>query len=39
VAAAWGWHGRDKLATANPDFLIDIPDDLLDLEANRYRRN
>jgi phosphoglycolate phosphatase len=39
VAAAWGWHGREKLATASPDFLIDVPDDLLHLEANRHHRD
>jgi len=39
VAAAWGWHGREKLATAGPDFLIDAPAGLLDLEANRHQPN
>jgi phosphoglycolate phosphatase len=32
VGAAWGWHGREKLATATPDFLIDTPVELLDLK-------
>jgi len=31
VAAAWGWHNREKLATAHPDYLIDLPKELLDL--------
>jgi phosphoglycolate phosphatase len=34
VAAAWGWHGREKLVSAMPDFLADTPDDLLFLKAN-----
>lgn len=29
VAAAWGWHGRDRLAAAKPDYLIDHPEELL----------
>ncbi|MDI6725586.1 MAG: HAD family hydrolase [Smithellaceae bacterium] len=31
VAAAWGWHGRDRLAAAKPDYLIDRPEELLTL--------
>jgi len=31
VAAAWGWHSREKLAAAAPDFLLDTPHDLLAL--------
>ena len=31
VAAAWGWHSREKLAAASPDFLAETPDDLLSL--------
>jgi phosphoglycolate phosphatase len=33
VAAAWGWHSREKLAAAAPDFLIDTPRGLLDLKS------
>jgi len=29
VAVTWGWHAKDKLETANPDYLIEVPDDLL----------
>ena len=31
VAVAWGWHSRGKLAAAHPDYLIDLPEELLDL--------
>ncbi len=31
VGAAWGWYGREKLANASPDFLVDTPNDLLSL--------
>ena len=29
VAVTWGWHAKDKLETASPDYLIEVPDDLL----------
>jgi phosphoglycolate phosphatase len=29
VAVTWGWHSRERLAAAHPDFLIDRPEDLL----------
>jgi len=29
VAVTWGWHDRDRLAKANPDFIVDTPDGLL----------
>lgn len=31
VAVAWGWHSREKLAAAHPDYLIDRPEELLAL--------
>jgi phosphoglycolate phosphatase len=31
VAVTWGWHSRDKLAAAAPDFLIATPRELLGL--------
>jgi phosphoglycolate phosphatase len=34
VAATWGWHSREKLAAASPDFLADTPNDLLGLNKN-----
>ncbi len=34
VAATWGWHSREKLLSAAPDFLIDTPRDLLGLERS-----
>lgn len=37
VAATWGWHSREKLAAAAPDFLVDAPRDLLGLERNDIR--
>jgi phosphoglycolate phosphatase len=29
VAVAWGWHSRERLAAAGPDYLVDKPSDLL----------
>jgi len=29
VAVTWGWHPRERLALASPDFLIDSPEELL----------
>ncbi|MDQ5984766.1 MAG: Phosphoglycolate phosphatase [Syntrophus sp. SKADARSKE-3] len=29
VAVTWGWHSRTRLLTANPDFLVDVPEELL----------
>ena len=31
VAVTWGWHPRERLLAANPDFLIDTPEELLKL--------
>ncbi|HQG35270.1 MAG TPA: HAD family hydrolase [Syntrophales bacterium] len=33
VAVAWGWHTRDALAAAEPDFLIAAPEELRALAA------
>jgi phosphoglycolate phosphatase len=29
VAVTWGWHSKEKLETACPDYLIEAPNDLL----------
>jgi phosphoglycolate phosphatase len=29
VAVAWGWHSREKLADARPDYLLERPEELL----------
>ena len=29
VAVTWGWHSRERLIAAHPDFLVDRPEDLL----------
>lgn len=29
VAVTWGWHSKEKLETASPDYLIEAPNDLL----------
>jgi phosphoglycolate phosphatase len=29
VAVTWGWHDRERLAAAHPDFLVDTPEGLL----------
>ncbi|MDD5167225.1 MAG: HAD family hydrolase [Syntrophales bacterium] len=31
VAVTWGWHPKEKLAAADPDYLMDSPEMLLDL--------
>ena len=31
VAVTWGWHSREKLIAVHPDFLVDKPEDLLQL--------
>jgi phosphoglycolate phosphatase len=31
VAVTWGWHSRKKLAATQPDFLVDTPEELLDI--------
>jgi phosphoglycolate phosphatase len=33
VAVTWGWHSREKLVAARPDFLVDRPEDLLQVGA------
>jgi phosphoglycolate phosphatase len=29
VAVTWGWHSRERLVAAHPDFLVETPEDLL----------
>jgi phosphoglycolate phosphatase len=29
VAVTWGWHNRERLARVQPDYLIDMPSELL----------
>ena len=31
VAVTWGWHNRERLAAAHPDFIIDKPLELLNI--------
>ncbi len=31
VAVTWGWHSREKLVAVHPDFLVDKPEDLLQM--------
>lgn len=32
IAVTWGWHSKERLLKANPDFLIDTPGELLTFE-------
>jgi phosphoglycolate phosphatase len=32
IAVTWGWHSREMLAAAKPDYLMDRPEELLGLE-------
>jgi phosphoglycolate phosphatase len=31
VAVTWGWHSRERLAAAHPDFLVETPEGLLQM--------
>jgi phosphoglycolate phosphatase len=31
VAVTWGWHSREKLESASPDYLIDDPEEILQI--------
>lgn len=33
VAVTWGWHDRQRLLAAGPDFLIDSPEELLTVDT------
>jgi len=33
IAVTWGWHSREKLEVARPDYLIDTPEELLNLDG------
>ena len=35
VAVTWGWHSRERLAAAGPDFLVDTPEELLAIPAHQ----
>ena len=35
VAVAWGWHSRERLLAAQPEFVVDKPEDLLAVEDHR----
>lgn len=34
VAVSWGYHNKEHLRSANPDFLLDSPQDLISLGKN-----
>jgi phosphoglycolate phosphatase len=37
VSVAWGWHNRERIMAARPDFIADTPEDLLQyLETARH---
>jgi phosphoglycolate phosphatase len=29
VGVTWGWHSKEKMASAKPDYLFDTPQELL----------
>ncbi len=31
VAVTWGWHSRERLERVNPDYIVDSPEELLNL--------
>ncbi len=39
VAVTWGWHSRERLAAAGPDFLVDRPEELLAIPAHPKERH
>ena len=34
VGVTWGWHSKEKMAAAKPDYLFDTPQELLQLNDN-----
>ena len=34
VGVTWGWHSKEKMAAAEPDYLFDTPQELLQLNEN-----
>ena len=34
VGITWGWHSKEKMAAAKPDYLFDVPQELLQLNDN-----
>jgi phosphoglycolate phosphatase len=34
VGVTWGWHSKEKMASAKPDYLFDTPQELLQLNEN-----
>jgi phosphoglycolate phosphatase len=34
VGVTWGWHSKEKMAAAKPDYLFDTPQELLQLNEN-----
>jgi phosphoglycolate phosphatase len=34
VGVTWGWHSKEKMASAKPDYLFDTPQKLLQLNEN-----
>lgn len=34
VGITWGWHSKEKMAAAKPDYLFDTPSELLQLNEN-----
>lgn len=39
VAVTWGWHGRERLAAAGPDFLVDTPEELLAIAVDSNQKH
>ena len=35
VAVTWGWHSRERLVAAGPDFLVDTPEELLAIPSHQ----
>ena len=34
VGVTWGWHDRDRLARSAPDFLLETPEELLNISSS-----
>ena len=34
IGAAWGWHGRERLALGKPEHIVENPEELVDLFRN-----
>lgn len=37
IAVTWGWHSKERLTKADPDYLVEAPKDFFNIEDNLLR--